>query len=525
MQRKNSISETLLTSANRSGAFIAPRRAVLLLFFCAVIVYSGSIWHRPLLAPDEISNALTACGMFRDGSSAAYSLLTALSIKTAGENAFAVRLPSVLYTLLTGTVIFLLALRIRNRKTAFAGALIYWSSALVFAAGTFAGPSPRSAFFTAAAAAGAFLCCSENGIRNSLIYLPVTLFFTAAGALLCGPLAPVLVFAAAAMFVIIRKKWSKAVVPAAILLSSAAVYAVVPHLFKSGAAVFSANGYLKTLVIYLPVLICGLFPWLLLAPAGVMAFRKKRHEFLNDDLFLFSIIAVVLWFILLPLLKTDTVFNITVSYPFAAVILAMLAAELPETGSVSLAGKTLQWFCAAAGCLFVVFTVWHLLPAIPGKYKLYTRVELLPAILGAGVMLLWFNMAAKEKDCFPERKFIWFCIGCAVIMLTVNHVIPFKIIREMDHTAFIRRAVLPHLSPDAAVTADSILSPAASWVFKRTIPEVPAADKLPEILAKSKKSHRQFVILTGSPEQTVKLPPRKTIVRSGRLTAVIYGDD
>ena len=90
MQRKNSISETLLTSANRSGAFIAPRRAVLLLFFCAVIVYSGSIWHRPLLAPDEISNALIACGMFRDGSSAAYSLLTALSMKTAGENAFAV---------------------------------------------------------------------------------------------------------------------------------------------------------------------------------------------------------------------------------------------------------------------------------------------------------------------------------------------------------------------------------------------------------------------------------------------------
>ena len=84
---------------------------------------------------------------------------------------------------------------------------------------------------------------------------------------------------------------------------------------------------------------------------------------------------------------------------------------------------------------------------------------------------------------------------------------------------------LPDTVPDAAVTADSILSPAASWVFKRTIPEVPAADKLPEILAKSKKSHRQFVILTGSPEQTVKLPPHKTIVRSGRLTAVIYGDD
>ena len=160
----------------------------------------------------------------------------------------------------------------------------------------------------------------------------------------------------------------------------------------------------------------------------------------------------------------------------------------------------------------------------------------------SGLLLLWYNMAAKEKTCFPERKFLYFCVGTAVLAVSLTYLIPFKIQRKFDQTTFIRQAVRPRVLPEARIFADFDTYSAAAWVLRSKVelcfPETAVsgkvtaeklssaipADKLKKIISSARKKGGQIIIFTRSGKILSELPARRTTIRSGEMTAVIYGD-
>ena len=96
--------------------------------------------------------------------------------------------------------------------------------------------------------------------------------------------------------------------------------------------------------------------------------------------------------------------------------------------------------------------------------------------------------------------------------------------------------------PEARIFADFDTYPAAAWVLRRKVelcfPEAAAsrklpaeqlaaavnADKLKRIVASARKKGTQVIIFTRSGKILSELPARRTTIRSGNMTAVIYGD-
>ena len=87
--------------------------------FAVVLLCLGGIWSRPLYAPDEVDFALAAREMLQSGdfrNSSPAHWVTACALRVFGENAFAVRFPSALFTLLTAGVVYLFSLKAENKK-------------------------------------------------------------------------------------------------------------------------------------------------------------------------------------------------------------------------------------------------------------------------------------------------------------------------------------------------------------------------------------------------------------------------
>ena len=153
---------------------------------------------------------------------------------------------------------------------------------------------------------------------------------------------------------------------------------------------------------------------------------------------------------------------------------------------------------------------------------------------GIGTCSALVQYGGERKAAFPERKFLYFCIGCGVLLISFSHIIPFKILRRFDQTGFIRNAVLPHYSTGARVFADDGMAPAAAWVLRRNVElcfdgaqrdrKALSSEQLKKIIMKADKKRQQIIIFTRNRDFLSEFPSRRTMIRSGRMTAVIYGE-
>ncbi|MBR2910259.1 MAG: glycosyltransferase family 39 protein [Lentisphaeria bacterium] len=516
------------------------RKLTLGICFAVVLLCLGGIWSRPLYAPDEVSFALAAremlqSGDFRNSSPAHWA--TAGALKVFGETAFAVRFPSALFTLLTAGVIYLFSLKAENKKFAVVSAMLYLCSGLVFVSSGWGVPAPLYAFFTVSAAMAGFFYYDSSEKR--WLYPVLSGLLAGAGFLFNGWIIPL---TSGMIFVLygLSKKAYRACFAGFFPVCAAAVLPILCGIF-----------YFKLHFSCVPVLsgmnllfaLAGTFPVLLFLPAVIAVIRKKGKAFFyQNELRHFVLLSFLVTAILFVFAGNDSIALALPVFPFFALLLADGLLEAKKEGYLSAAEKTLRIFCVVLGIATVLFAVWHFLPAIPGKWKLFSQNYAIPPLMISGLLLLWYNMAAKEKACFPERKFLYFCIGTAVLSVSLTYLIPFKIQRKFDQTTFIRQAVLPRLLPGARIFADFDTYPAAAWVLRRKVelcfPEtavsgkVPAerlcsavpTDKLKKIISSTLKKGGQVIIFTRSGRILSELPARRTTIRSGEMTAVIYGD-
>ena len=514
------------------------RKLTLGICFAVALLCLGGIWSRPLYAPDEVSFALAAREMLHQGSfsnSSPAHWATAGALKVFGEGAFAVRFPSALFTLLTAGVIYLFCLRTENKKFAVVSAMLYLCSGLVFVSSGWGVPAPLYAFFTVSAVLAGFLYYNEK----CWFCLLAGGLLAGAGFLFNGWIVPL---TAGGIFVLYGLS-KKAYRPCLAGFFPACAAAALPIL----CGIF----YFKLHFSCVPVLsginllyaIAGMFPVLLLLPAAIIAARKQGKAFFyQNELRHFALLSFLVTAILFVFAGNNSIALALPVFPFFVLLLAGGLFEAEKEGCLSAAEKSLHIFCVILGAATVLFAVWHFLPVIPGKWKLFSQNYAIPPLMISGLLLLWYNMAAKEKACFPERKFLYFCVGTAVLAVSLTYLIPFKLQRKFDQTTFIRRAVRPRVMPGARIFADFDTCSAAAWVLHRKVelcfPEIPvsgkvtaeklsaaiSADKLKKIISSARKKGEQIIIFTRSEKVLSELPARRTTIRSGNMTAVIYGD-
>lgn len=532
-----------------------PRKLTWLVCIAIALIYFGGMWHRPLFSPDEVCQALTAREMLLSGDfitptlngipcyekPAPYYWLTAAALKIFGENTFALRLPSALFTLLTAAAIYLFCRFNGEKRKAGAASLLYVCCGTVFAGASNALPDAVPAFFAVVSMlAGYFFFTEENPLKGCLA-MAAAAVFAGIGFMSGGFYVPL---AAGGVFLIYGLAQKEYIISFSGLAIGLGIFVLT---VLPGASYFLKHAHPDFLQAYcqwrnyglagsnLLYAAAGILPAVLILPSGIAAAKKAGKDFfVCDKMRLFSLPALLFLTILFVLTGREGIAFALPLFPFFALTGADCLLEAEKQNDIALTEKVLHIFCAVFGGFMVLFTAWHFIPGISGKWKLYTSHSIIPVIMAAGLVLLWYNMAVKEKNIFPERKFLYFCIGCGVLLISLSHIIPFKVLRQYDQTGFIRGAVLPHYSTGARVFADDGMAPAAAWVLRRNVElcfdavkrnrKALSPDQLKKIIMQAGKKRQQIIIFTRNREFLSEFPSRRTMIRSGRMTAVIYGE-
>ena len=207
-----------------------------------VLAYLAPLACRPMLRPDEYRYAEIPREMIETGDWVTPKMLgiryfekpapgyqlTAVSFSLFGENAFALRLPSALASLLTAALIFLLARAIsRDRAFAFLSAGIFLTFGLVFGVGTFAVLDMQlTAALTGAVVFGFLAWHNRKAFWKEAAFLICAGVFAGFGFLIKGGLGVVVPAIVLVPFLMLRREWKRIFIYGVTALGAAALVAL-----------------------------------------------------------------------------------------------------------------------------------------------------------------------------------------------------------------------------------------------------------------------------------------------------------
>ncbi|MCL2310344.1 MAG: lipid IV(A) 4-amino-4-deoxy-L-arabinosyltransferase [Proteobacteria bacterium] len=212
-----------------------------------------------------------------------------------GENNFSVRFASTLCTALSAALIFWLAMRLwQNRQKAWTACLIYLSSFLVYAIGTYSTLDPMLALWLTATMAGCYEVIHAVSVRRKIIAAILTGAACGMAFMTKGFLALALPVIAVTPYMLWQRRikdlfvYGLAIFAAAVLVSAPWVIAValkepdywryffwVEHIQR-----FAAENaqHKRPFWFFVPILIAGALPWLGLLPSALTQGWRRRRE-------------------------------------------------------------------------------------------------------------------------------------------------------------------------------------------------------------------------------------------------------
>ena len=537
-----------------------------------LVLYFGTIWQRPLFSPDEIRYAEIPREMLASGDWVVPRLagmlyfekpvlgywLIAGSMKIFGENPFAVRFPGAAATLLTALLVYLWGRRADGDELGLAAAGIYLTTGLVFAVGTFAVLDAPFTFLVILALVSAYFADLEPRRWRRWLYLALAGVGLGGGFLIKGLLAPVLVGAAGVPYLIWQRHyrnlftfiWIPLLVAAAVALPwSLAIHRVEPDFWRQFLyvehfqRVVSGEGAnddrSEPFWYYLPVLLGGALPWLLLLPAMLKGIGVDRKWFVTGSAFRLAMTAAAVWLVLLSLSSAKLGTYILPCFAPLALLGGAALLRYGENGDFAWSDQIFRWLGRLLIGLAAAYVICHLavtfrLVRDPGIMP-YGRGELVVVpVLAVAAAAVWLLTAASETG--YRRKFVGWLLGISFLMLPVHGFMPRRIVRNHTPELFLKTAVAPWLDSSTLLAAEKAMLPAAAWTFKRVegleIYERPgemrygaeragrrvlaAADLVPWI------GRRQMVVLTQSKRLSREAPGPKTVMVSGKNRAIVY---
>ena len=546
-------------------------------------IYLGSIWQRPLFAPDEFRYSEISREMIASGDWIVPRLagmpyfekpvmgywLNAIAMKLVGEVPGACRLAGALTTLFAAFAIGLLCCRANAPKLAAVAPVVFLLSGLVFAIGTYGVlDAPLVCFLTWTMVMFYFAWGEKRRLRQAG-FLALAGISCGCAFLSKGALGVVLPGVACCLFLLWQREWKRIFtlfwIPLLFLLLTAAPWSiaihraepdfwrhfiVVEHVQRALEGTSTGDDRGEPFWFYLPVAVLGLMPWLLLLPVFWRPWRDHWRAYLTQPLLRLSLCCCGAWFVLFSVSAGKLGTYILPCFPWFAILIGWGLLRGVESGTLPAADRVLSWLIRILlpipAVLFLLQTIGRFTDWIPGKWMVYERGEnyFLP-VFAVMVMLIWFRLAVRERT--PALKFAWFCAGVGLIALTVHSSMPLRFLAKQNQAAFLRNpAVAGYLNRKGVpVAADSTLAAAASWVLRRDDlliyekpgefryglerPEGAGRHLTPEMLAERLNSGGPMLLLLSSERRIRQVPApenrRRIKIQSGRFCAVYYPGD
>ncbi|MBS1369330.1 MAG: phospholipid carrier-dependent glycosyltransferase [Lentisphaeria bacterium] len=550
-----------------------------LVVLCFVLLYLGSIWQRPLFIPDETRYLEVPREMLATGNFVVPHLnglpyfekpvmgywLNAAAMKMFGEVPGAVRFMGALGTLLSGALLYLLCRRAGDERLGRAAAMIFLLSGLVFAVGTYGVLDAQLCCFISLTMTMFYFGCTERTRWKQAGYLALAGVGAGLAFLTKGLLAFVLPAVAAVPFLIWQKEWKRIFtlpwIPlgAAVLVAAPWAVAVhradpdfwhqffwIEHVQRGTTGMGANDDRSQPFWFYIPVVIGGLLPWLLLAPGIWLGFRGKVREAFRNPLLRYAACMGGVWFVLFSAAGGKLATYVLPCFPAYAILIAWGLVHYAESGRLY---REVDWvfrlilrcFIPALVLLFgiQVFNRW-----VPGKVPagllLYRPGEnFYFPVFAVMVFLIWIAMAMEARR--AGYKFTCFCVAIGFIALAYPAALPPHLVANITPVRFIAEESQKVLTPETLVLADDRMAVATAWALRRSDigvyrkkgelaygldrPEGQGRFYAPEDLASLvREGNRPVLIVTGSEKRVREMPasPEKSYRRRGRLFIVHY---
>ena len=476
------------------------KKAFIILAGLFTLLYLGTLSLRPLFTPDEPRYAEIAREMIVNNewivpkfNNLCYfekpimgHWLNALSLKTFGENNFAVRFSSALTALLTALMLGWFVKRFTDRRTAYMTTSIYLTMGLVFGVGTFAVlDTPLNFFLT-----GTLICfyCAyqkEKWDWKKFIFLIMAGVFCGGAFLTKGFLA----FAFPGMIILLFLFWQKDFksiftlpwVPLIFVLAVIAPWAIAIHQRDGDfwhyffwvehiqrALKEDNSQHPKPFFYLIPWMLIGPLPWTFFIWQIIKGYGKRWKEFFQRPMVRYALLWALVPFVFCSIPKGKLITYILPCFPGIAFLFAFGLNEYfkgRETKDFDLVLKIFYRTIFIAISLLAIVQILYSIGIL--KLALYNSEETYKWALAAAALLIWAFCARSAVNHLDSYlKFGFFTIGAVVVIFVYPLVVPDHVLDKKAPCAQLAK-FKKQVDKDTILVSYKNLIGAVCWTYKR----------------------------------------------------------
>ena len=495
---------------------------------CAVILYLGSLWQRPLFLAEFSGSGEALEHLFSGTVLPLSGWVHYIPLKLLGFSPFAFRIVPALLTLAAAALILRAGSRSRFAGCGNASALIFLLSPAVFLAGTTALPAAFNGLFPVIAAWGVFLFLTALSRGEQFAGALIGTAALGGTVLTSGWVFFVLLFAALLIFALrpfsSRREPGSAMRRTALLLLP---FALVLWLLPYGAPVkFSCTA--AGLELFGAALLAGGFPWIIFFPLAVRSLAARSEVRREDDFFCFGLILSVLSLAAAAVLPFESGAFLLFFAGASGLAGAGLIAHCDEYGYGSF-DRALYILAGTFLLAGILIAVWGALGAwtkvLPPTLRLLRARDAwaLMAIVPA-VTAVWCLTGAREKR-DRSLKFLSLCAGTAFFLFALHGLTPLAVVEREAPLTFVRQAVLARTPRGAQLWSDPVMRPVLMMADRSgKVRRFAGPEAFLDLAVEVRKGEKACVV-TADRRLAEKLPFPKTTLRAGRFHAVFYNID
>ncbi len=465
------------------------------------LIYLGTIWYRPLFTSDETRYAEIAREMIAHNDWVLPQLnnlryfekpvmghwLNVLSMCIFGQNEFAVRFSSALAVLLSAYLLGILIKKYQGDKLwSTWSQLVFLSSSLVFAVGTYAVLDAPLTFFLTATLVSFFLAWREKKFWHKNGYLALTGIACGCAFMTKGFLAFVVPALVIGVFLCWERRWKELFtlswIPLLFTMLTCAPWAVMVHLEDGDFwRYFVVVEHLQRFIekensqhpqpfwFFIPILIVGIVPWILLLPSIIRGYRGKINSLFQDALLRYFACWAVLPFIFFSLSSGKLATYILPCFPAIAALIAYGLLQQINDNSEDKYFKVLLKiiiYCFVLAIVSILVAQLLMLLKIT-PLALYDNSEWGKLSLGIIAVVGWIlllHIAIKSPA--KSRQYLWFISGSMLAMLVVHFIVPNHVLAAKAPEKFLL-AQEHRIRPETTIVCYKNLITAVCWYYKR----------------------------------------------------------
>ncbi len=467
-----------------------------------LVVFLGTIFYRPLFIEDETRYAEIAREMLVNNDFVSPTLnnldyfekpimghwLNAIAMSVFGENGYSVRFFPALGTVLAALLLFLLVKKeTKNFEQAMITGLLFATTGLVYAVGTYAVLDAMFSFFTMLAFTAFYWAFTTKKIAHKLTWQTVAGLALGGAFLVKGFVGIVLIGLPAAGFLLWQRDWKQLFLAAwwplilgtlVVLPWAMAIHKASPDFWRYfiweehiGRFMTEDSGQHPEpfwyFLMLLPVLA---LPWTILWPAAWCGFAKEWKKAFETPLMRFSACAVVLPFLFLSACSGKLATYILPCMPFLLIIITAGVFRYAAKKSTKLIDVTAFYFSYVLMFILIVFVIYqsicfvHLLPPKFVLYAANEKIQFAVAVVALTVLMRLFKEVPRITDIY--RKLLTLVLAVLPLMLAAQFIIPYRAVKPLMIEAAYEK-YKDRISPETTVAAFRETVGGVCFILKR----------------------------------------------------------